>query len=86
MYAVLSAGVDINTPSETILIFVESRKSDIKKRLIKRKNFNQKIYNKFKKIQLPLDYKKKKSNYILKNDFLKKSVKNKIKKILKIIL
>jgi len=71
---------------KTILIFVESRKSDIKKRLIRRKNFNQKIYNKFKKIQLPLDYKKKKSNYILKNDFLKKSVKNKIKKILKIIL
>ena len=44
---------------KTILIFVESRKSDIKKRLIRRKNFNQKIYNKFKKIQLPLDYKKR---------------------------
>ena len=42
-----------------ILIFVQSKKSKILKRLKKRKNFNKKLLNKFKKIQLPLDYKKK---------------------------
>ena len=42
-----------------LLVFVEAKKSDIKKRLIKRKNFNLEILNKFKKIQLPIDYKKK---------------------------
>ena len=45
-----------------ILIFVESEKSEILKRLKKRKNFNIKLLNSFKKIQLPLDFKKKKSN------------------------
>ena len=43
-----------------ILIFVESKKVEILKRLKKRKNFDYKIINKFRKIQLPLDYKKKK--------------------------
>ncbi len=42
-----------------ILIFVRSNKYDILQKLKKRKNFNKKIYNKFKKIQLSLDYKKK---------------------------
>ena len=31
-----------------ILIFVDSKKKDIEKRLIKRKNFDQRLYNKFK--------------------------------------
>ncbi len=43
-----------------VLVFVQSKKKDILKRLKRRKNFNQKILSKFKKIQLPLDYKKKK--------------------------
>ena len=34
-----------------ILIFVDSKKSDILKKLKKRKNFNKKLFNKFKKIQ-----------------------------------
>ncbi len=54
-----------------ILIFVDSRKQEILKRLKNRKNFNFKLIKKFKKIQLPLDYKKKKSNYIIKNTFTK---------------
>ena len=45
---------------DDILIFVQSKKKDILKRLKKRKNFNQILFNRFKKIQLPLDYKKKK--------------------------
>ena len=43
-----------------ILIFVESKKVEIIKRLKKRKNFDYKILSKFRKIQLSLDYKKKK--------------------------
>ena len=69
-----------------ILVFVDSRKSEIVKRLKKRKNYNQELIKKFKKIQLPLDYKKKKSQFIIKNNFTKKSVKNNIKQILKKIL
>ena len=69
-----------------ILIYVQSKKSDIQKNLKKRKNFNKKILNKFKTIQLPLNYKKKKSNFIIKNDFTKKTVNDGIKNILKEIL
>ena len=69
-----------------ILIFIDSKKSDILRRLKKRKNFNEKLYRKFQDIQLPLSYKKKKSKFIIKNDFTDKSVKLGIKKILKQIV
>ena len=69
-----------------ILIFIESKKTEILKRLTKRKNFNLKIINRFKKIQLSLDFKKKSSQFIIKNKFTKKSVKKGIKLILKKIL
>ena len=69
-----------------VLIFVQSKKSDILKRLKKRKNFNRKLWSKFKNIQLPLDYKKKKSQFIIKNNFTKNSVKISIKNILSEIL
>ena len=66
-----------------ILIFVESKKSEILKRLKKRKNFNMKILNNFKKIQLSLDFKRKKSQFIIKNNFKKNFVKIKVKEIIK---
>ena len=66
-----------------VLVFVESKKSDIIKKLRKRKNFNQKIFKKFKNIQMSTNYKKKKSKFIIKNNFTKKSVKDGIKSILK---
>ena len=69
-----------------ILVFVQSKKSDITKKLRKRTNFNLRLLNKFKKIQLPLDYKRKKSQFIIKNNFTKKSVKRATKNILKEIL
>jgi len=75
----------INTKND-ILVFVKSRKSDISKRLRKRENFNPKLLIIFKNIQLPLDYKKKKSQFVIKNNFTKKSVNKSIKKILKDIL
>ena len=65
-----------------ILVYVQSKKTDITKNLIKRKNFNPKILKKFKNIQLPLAYKKKKSKFIIKNNFTKKSVKSAVKNIL----
>ena len=65
-----------------ILIFVQSKKKDIIKRLEKRKNFNQKLLNNFRRIQLPLDYKKKKSQYIIKNDYTKHTVKKYVNDIL----
>tara|TARA_Y100000768_G_C23845215_1_gene618177 strand:- start:355 stop:924 length:570 start_codon:yes stop_codon:yes gene_type:complete len=69
-----------------ILIFVESKKSEILKRLKKRKNFNLEILSNFKKIQLSLDLKKKKSQFIIKNNFKKNSVKTRTEEILKILL
>ena len=66
-----------------ILIFVESKKSEILIRLKKRKNFNMKILNNFQKIQLSLDLKRKKSQFIIKNNFKKNSVKIKAKEIIK---
>ena len=71
----------INKKNDT-LVFIQSKKVDILKRLRKRRNFNLKLFKKFKKIQLPLDYKKKKSHFIIKNDFKYNSVKIEIKKIL----
>ena len=69
-----------------ILVFVKSKKLDILKRLKRRKNFNLKFLRKFKNIQLPLDYKKKKAEFIIKNNFTKKSVKIGIRKIITEIL
>ena len=62
-----------------ILVFVDSPKKEIKKRLKKRSNYNEKIFNKLKKIQLPLEIKKRKSKFLIKNNFksfyIKKNVK-----------
>tara|TARA_B100000579_G_scaffold437446_1_gene466811 strand:+ start:1037 stop:1606 length:570 start_codon:yes stop_codon:yes gene_type:complete len=71
---------------DDILVFVQSKKLDILKRLKKRRNFNLKLFKKFQAIQLPLDIKKKKSKFIIKNNFKNKSVKRSIRKILKEIL
>ncbi len=68
------------------MIFVESKKLEIIKRLKKRKNFNHKLLKKFKNIQLPIIYKKKESHFIIKNDFTKRTVRNRIKNILKKII
>ena len=69
-----------------ILIFVQSKKSEILKRLKKRKNFNASLIKKFKNIQLILDYKKKKSHFIIKNNFTNDGIKRSINSILQKIL
>ena len=69
-----------------ILVFVDSSKKDIIKRLQKRSNFNKKLLNKFKKIQFKATYKKRKAQFIIKNKFTKKSVIVEIKSILSKVL
>jgi dephospho-CoA kinase len=69
-----------------ILVFVESKKSDIFKRLKKRDNFNKQLFRKFKNIQLSPSYKKRKSKFIIKNDFSKKTVKRAIRNIIEEII
>ena len=66
-----------------ILIFIQANRTEISKRLKKRQNFNSKIVNRFRKIQLSLDYKRKKSNFIIKNNFTNKTIKNQVRYILK---
>ena len=66
-----------------ILVFVQSSKFNIQKKLKKRKNFDHKLFYIFKKIQFPVDYKKKKSQFIIKNDFTRKTVLKYVKYILK---
>ena len=69
-----------------ILIFVDSNKKEINKRLKKRANFNIKTINKLKKFQLSIEMKKKKSDFVIKNNFNNNFVKKGVKKILKKIL
>ena len=69
-----------------ILIFIDAKKTDINKNLIKRKNFNLKLIRKLRKIQLPLKTKKKVSNYIIKNNFSSEQIRKKVKIIRKEIL
>ena len=69
-----------------ILVFVDAKKTIINKRLKKRRNFNSKIIEKLRKLQLPVEIKKKKSNYIIKNNFKNNSIKKDVKSMIKKIL
>ena len=69
-----------------IIIFIQSKKIEVIRRLKRRDNFNLDLLNKLEKMQLPLSYKKKKSHFIIKNNFTNKSAKKSIIKILKKIL
>ena len=67
-----------------VLIFVDAKKKEINKRLKKR--FNLKVVKKFKKLQLPVELKKQKANFIIRNDFNNISIKKNVKKVLEKIL
>ena len=83
-----------------ILVFVDSNKKEIQKRLKKRANYNPvilnklkkrvgtnlKIVEKFRKLQLPVEFKKKQSDFIIKNNFKINSVKKDAKSLVKKIL
>ena len=64
-----------------VLIFVEAKRKDIQKRLKKRKYFNEKLNRNLKSLQLPLTKKKKLSNFVIKNAFNAKKIKNDVKNI-----
>ena len=69
-----------------ILIFIDAKKKEINKRLRKRNNKNLKIIKKFKKLQLPVEFKKKQSDFSIKNNFRNNFTKKSVRKILKKIL
>ena len=69
-----------------ILIFIDSKNKDIIKYLSKRSNFNKHLFRSLKEFQLPLERKKNKSDFVIKNyyksnNFQKdiKVIKNKLK-------
>ena len=69
-----------------ILIYVNAKKKQILKRLKLRKNYNSKILKKLEKTQLKLEQKRKKSNFIINNNFKKNTVRKSVKLILRKIL
>ena len=62
-----------------VLIFVEAKRKDIKKRLKKREYFNEKLNRNLKSLQLSLTKKKKLYNFFIKNNFKSKKIKNVVK-------
>ena len=66
-----------------IIVFVEAKKKRINQKLNRRKNINHKLINKLRKNQLPIRLKKKKSTYIIKNNFVRNTAKKNVKMILK---
>jgi dephospho-CoA kinase len=71
---------------DDFLIFVDAQAKEIKKRLKERPNFDLKIFNKLKSLQLPLEFKKKKSDFIIKNNFKRLTIKKNVRVIKNIIL
>ncbi len=69
-----------------ILVFVDAKKKEIIKNLKKRKNYNLKIMKILKKFQLPLNYKKKKADFVIKNNFKMQPVKKSVKLLKKKLL
>ena len=72
----------LNTKKD-IIIFVEADKKRIKQKLNKRKNINSKLINILRKNQLPIKLKRKKSTFIIKNNFISNTAKKNVKLILK---
>jgi len=69
-----------------ILIFVDAKKKEINERLKKKSNFNSKILKKFKKLQFSVEFKKKQSDFVIKNNFKNNSIKKDVKQILEKVL
>ena len=66
-----------------IIIFIEADKKKIKQKLYKRKNINPKLINILKRNQMPTRLKKKKSTYVIKNNFVRNTAKKNVKLIMK---
>ena len=72
----------LNTKKD-IIVFVEANKKKIRKELNKRKNINFKLINILRKNQFPTSLKKKKSHFVIKNNFVSNTAKKNVKLILK---
>ena len=68
-----------------ILIFVDAKKQEINKRLKKRYS-NSKSAQILKKFQLPVEFKKREADFIIKNNFRNNSIKKNVKKVKEKIL
>ena len=66
-----------------IIIFIEADKKKINQKLKKRKNVNPKLINILRRNQLPVKLKKKKSTYVIKNNFVRNTAKKNVKLIMK---
>ena len=65
-----------------VIVFVDSKKKEINKRLKKKYKDNLKIIKRFEKVQLPVELKRKKSNFVIKNNFKNNNVKKNVKNVL----
>ena len=61
------------------MVFVDAKKKEIQRRLEKKPNYNVKILNKLKKFQLPLEIKKRKSEFLIKNNFRSSYIRKNVK-------
>ena len=64
---------------DDIIVFVKTKKKEVNKKIRKRPNFNKILVEKFKKLQLSLSQKRKKSHYVLNNNFKSEIVKKAVK-------
>ena len=67
-----------------ILIFIDAKKKEINKRLKKKFSINLKIIKKFRKLQLPVEFKKQQSDFIIKNNFRNNFTKKNVKRVLEV--
>ena len=72
----------LNTKKD-IIVFIQSDRKKINQKLNKRKNINFKLINILRKNQLSSRLKKKKSTYIIKNNFVRNTAKKNVKLLLK---
>lgn len=75
----------INKKSD-ILIFINAKKKLINRRIRKRHGVNLKIVKELKKLQLPLELKKRKADFVIENNFNNNFIKKNVKKVLRKIL
>ena len=69
-----------------IIVFVQSSNKESLKKVKKRKNFNRLIFENLRKLQFSLKLKKKKSQYVIKNNYNKNLARKNVKDILNKIL
>jgi len=66
-----------------IIIFIEADKKKINQKLKKRKNVNPKLINILRRNQLSARLKKKKTTYVIKNNFVRNTAKKNVKLIMR---